>query len=51
MFNIPPLGYSIYTAKRTSTSKSGVVEYMDKLRDIVMEGGRDSFDNHVEREG
>ena len=51
MFDVPPLGYSIYTAKRTNTSKSGVVECMDRVRDIVIEGGRDSFDNHVEREG
>ena len=46
MFDVPPLGYSIYTAKRTNTSKSGVVECMDRLRDIAMEGGRDSFVNH-----
>ena len=48
MFDVPPLGYSIYTAKRTNTSKSGVFEYIDRLRDIVMEGGRDSFGNHSE---
>ena len=37
MFDIPPLGYSIYTAKRANTSKCGVVECMDRL----IEGYRD----------
>ena len=46
VFDIPPLGYSIYTAKKANTSKCEIVKYIDRLRDIDMEGGRVSFGSH-----